>query len=454
MQKIVVALLTFFSPIFAQSQTTIVSYDEAVKLALEQNLLIKREENQLNIFRADKLETQGRFIPSVSLNGNADQTSGRQFDLTSGQLVTQTSQRLSMGVNASLVLFDGFNRINSIKQAQYNFQAQQNSRDRIKQQVVFLTTQQFLQVLLDKELVKIAAQNLEEQKILLERLKEFSDVGTVPITDYYNQNAAVKRLEMELLQAQNQLLSDKAIFAQTIQFDPKSDFTLKEPVWVEKKSQLDQFNLFELYELALENRKDFKQQNLITSAENLNIRIARGQLLPSLSAYYNYGTGFSSVYKREDPETKLFDVVPLADQLFSDNLFSSFGVSLRVPILDNFSTRARISRAKNFAENQQLVAEDLKRTIFNEVQGAYLDYNAMTDRYEAAEETIQAAELAFNAQKERFAIGLGNLLEYTAANTALVRGQSELVQAQFSLAFQKSILDYYTGTLAINQDVN
>jgi outer membrane protein len=447
MHKIVFALFTFFTGFYVNAQTISITYNDAVKMALEQSLLIKREENQLDIFRADKLEASGRYVPSVGLNGNADQTSGRQFDLTSGQLVTQTSQRLSMGVNASLVLFDGFNRINSIKQAQYNFQAQQNNSERIKQQVVFLTTQQFLQVLLDEELKKIAAQNLNEQKILLERLKEFSDVGIVPITDYYNQNAEVKRIEMVLLQAQNQVLVDKAILAQNLQLDPTLDFTLQEPTWMEEQLQVESINLNSLYELAIANRKDYKQQNLLSTSEDLNLKIERGQLLPTLVAYYSYGTGFSSVYRRMDPETEVFDVVPLGEQLFSENLFSSFGVQLRVPILNNFSTRARISRAKNLSENQQLLSEDLRRTIFNEVQGAFLDFNAMTEQYEAAKSTISAAELAFNAQKERFTVGVGTLLEYNAANTAYIVGQSEMVQAQYSLAFQKSILDYFTGTL-------
>ncbi|CAN5170077.1 TolC family protein [soil metagenome] len=450
MKKFYFLLLFIISFLNLQGQSLIISYEEAVRTALEQNLLIKQENNRLDIFRTDKMETMGMYIPSVSLNSNADQTSGRQFDLTSGQLVTQTSQRLSMSVNASLVLFNGFNRVNSIKQAQYNFQAQQNNKERIKQQVVFLTTQQFLQVLLDEELLKIAEQNLKEQQVLRERLKEFSDVGTVPITDFYNQDAEVKRLEMVLLEAQNTLLSDKALLAQTLQLDPKINFSLEIPDWMGPQLQFENLDLSNLYDQALQNRLDYKQQNLLTASQSLDINIARGRLLPNLRAYYNYGTGFSSVYQRVDPETGIRDVVPLGDQLFSDNLYSSVGVVLGIPILNNLSTRANIARARRLTDNQELVAEDLRRTIFTEVQAAYLDYNAMTQRHEAAEIMKKAADLAFDAQKERFSVGLGNLLEYNAANTAFVRGQSELVQAHYSLAFQKTILDYFTGVMMVD----
>lgn len=449
MKKLLLLFIIIIPTLYAKGQSVIISYEEAVRTALEQNLLIKQENNRLDMFRADKMETMGMYIPNVALNSNADQTSGRQFDLTSGQLVTQTSQRLSMSVNASLVLFNGFNRVNSIKQAQYNFQAQQNNKERIKQQVVFLTTQQFLQVLLDEELLKIAEQNLKEQQILRERLKEFSDVGTVPITDFYNQDAEVKRLEMVLLEAQNTLLSDKALLAQTLQLDPQMEFNLEVPDWMGPQLHIENLNLANLYDQALQNRLDYKQQNLLTASQNLDIKIARGRLLPSLRAYYNYGTGYSSVYQRVNPETGLRDVVPLGDQLFTDNLYSSVGLVLGIPILNNLSTRANIARAKRLTDNQELAAEDVKRTIFTEVQAAYLDYNAMTQRYEAAEIMKNAADLAFEAQKERFSIGLGNLLEYNAANTAYVRGQSEQVQAHYSLAFQKTILEFFTGVLVV-----
>lgn len=453
MKTLIFTIILLLLAISSYSQSRIISYEEAIKIATDQNLLIQREENQLDIIRSEKQESVGRYLPSVSARGNADQTSGRQFDLTSGQVVTQTSQRLGVEANVNLLLFDGFNRLNSVKQAQNNFLAQQHNKERIKQQVVFLTTQQYLQILLDKELIKIAEQNVEEQKILRERLKEFSDVGNVPITDFYTQDAEVKRLEMVLIEAENKLLADKALFSATLFFDPATEFELLEPQWADGKPIVENLSIEQLYNLSLQNRRDLKQQDLLAKSGSLAVKIARSRLLPSVSAYYNYGTGYSSVYKIPDPNNSEERVlVPLNTQLFSDNIYSSVGLTMSIPIFNNFRTRALISRNKNLSDNQELITEELKRTIFTEVQAAHLDYKAMTRRYEAAIINTNAAKIAFEAQKERFSVGLGNLLEYNAANTNFIRSQSELVQAQFSVSFQKVILDFFTGTLAMNNE--
>lgn len=59
----------------------------------------------------------------------------------------------------------------------------------------------YLQVLLDKELLRIAQQNLENQKQQLTQIEGFVDAGLRTISDLYNQQSEVARVESVVVDA-------------------------------------------------------------------------------------------------------------------------------------------------------------------------------------------------------------------------------------------------------------
>ena len=78
------------------------------------------------------------------------------------------------------------------------------------------------------------------------------------------------------------------------------------------------------------------------------------------------------------------------------------------------------------------------------------DYRAAQQRLIAAEAQVKAAEKALEAEKERFRLGVGNVLDINRVNATYVEAQANLVQANYTLIFQKTIMDYYTGKLQPN----
>jgi outer membrane protein len=60
---------------------------------------------------------------------------------------------------------------------------------------------------------------------------------------------------------------------------------------------------------------------------------------------------------------------------------------------------------------------------------------------------FEAAEAAYNIQKERYDVGVGNLVELSRSTGTFVDAAGSRAQAQYTLLFQKVILDYFTGVL-------
>ena len=98
-------------------------------------------------------------------------------------------------------------------------------------------------------------------------------------------------------------------------------------------------------------------------------------------------------------------------------------------------------------ENTRLALQDLELQIFREVQIAYLDFTAAKKEFNAAQSQFEAGQAAYNIQKERYDVGVGDLVELAQSTNTFVRAAASRAQAEYSLLFQKVILDYYTGTL-------
>ncbi len=431
--------ILFPTVLFAQTDSTL-TYEQAVNIALRENLQIQQQRNVLNTAEAVRNQSYAQFLPEVGAFANGQRQTGRVLDGNTFQIIDATSNFLSVGVQASLTAFNGLSNVNQLRQSRSLAEAQFYQINATKQQVVFNVSQQYLQVLLNQELLKIAQANLEQQEELLESVTIFVEVGTQNIADQYNQEAETKRVALTVVEAENQLAISKARLTRTLQIDPFQAWSFAEPD-VEKLELLtENIDLETVYNEAVRYRPDLQQQQKLIDANRYGVRVAQANYYPSIELGYFYGSRFSS----NDPLT-------LEQQIAETNITYGPSVSLFVPIFQNLRTRTQVQRQKQLLSNAQLDLEDVERNILEQLQTAAADYRAARERIVASTAQVRAAEKALEAQKERFRLGVGNILDLNLVNAAFVEAQANQVQANYTLIFQKTALDYYTGKLTPEQ---
>ena len=113
--------------LFAQNaDVRVITIDEAISIALENNYSLKQAKNELDLAEDLIFSEKADFLPSISANMNGSRTTGQQFlfDRFSEGLddpfVDVRSQSISGGMNASISLFNGFNNILTLKSSQSN----------------------------------------------------------------------------------------------------------------------------------------------------------------------------------------------------------------------------------------------------------------------------------------------------------------------------------------------
>jgi outer membrane protein len=437
MQWLLFILLSLFTTqLFGQIIT--LSYDDAVALALKQNVSLRKQENEMKIVKAMKAQSIGEMAPLLSADVDAYHANGNTPLPQEARTINTSSKGLNASFGASLNIFSGFAQVNSIKMSNARFKAQQKLIERTSQQVIFDVSSQYLQILLDQEVLNIARNNLETQQLLMEQIETMFEAGNKPKSDLYDQKVKVKDNELLVLQAQNNVSTNKSELAILLQLEPTNPIEVVDPGWDIEEVLALQIELDELYNTSMKLRADLKQFQYSELAAEKSLAISKSAFSPSLAAFYNLSTRYNDQ-----------SFLSLEQQLTTDNRSSTYGLSLSIPIYTGLRNRTSFVASKVELENAEIDTENLKKSILNEVQQSYQNFLDLRSAYEVSIARFEAAELALQVQQEKYNLGVGSLVELTNANNNYVDAAAGRASSKFRLLFQRIVVDFHTGTLFI-----
>ncbi|MFD2035047.1 TolC family protein [Belliella marina] len=423
------------------AQDTIpLTFEEAVQFGIQQNITFKKLQNQQEVLRMERLNAQLSHLPNLNLSNDTYRQIGQQFQQAEGELIVtnEVNDIISGRVNSNMTVFNSFRVTNTRKAAKKFEEAGEFSLERAIQDLIFDIGSQYLQVLLDEQLYKIANENLLNQRKQLEQIEGYVEVGLRTLADFYNQKSEVARLETVALEAKIQWERDLWILAETIQL-PSNTIPAVAPIMLEvRESELLKNPLDVLLQMAEDQRNDYRQVRSLELGNRSLLAAAKASYLPRLDAFFNYSTFYTTLDQRT-----------FSNQFFTIFPQRAFGLSLSIPIFNNFSNKADVARSRMEWQNQQLDKMALQKKISQEVKLASENYKAAIQRKESTQVQLDAAEEAQNAISERFRLGISNFVDLAQANQQLVTAQSDFAQARFTLYFQEVMFKYALGILEL-----
>lgn len=428
--------LVLTTSLWAQESPQELSFGEAVKIGLSKNVLLNQQKNQLLVNQSQKLTGVSNFIPSLNLTGQANRTQGQQQNTTTGDLEDLTTEYAGLQLNANLTVFNGFRNVNTFSQANNQLLAQSYLVKRSSQDVISNVATQYLQVLLDQELLRIAQENFEAQKVLYDQIKGFFDVGSRAITDVYNQDAQMKSAQVAMVRARNTLDNDKALLAQTLQLDPTVSFSVNYPQLVEDILLVKTYSLDSLQEFATVNRADLEQMNYQVKANKAAYQSTFGGFVPTVNVFANYGSFYYSLIPQN-----------FSDQFVNFNPSLTYGLNLTVPIFGRFQSKTQRVTSRVAYDNSLLNKQNLEKTVKIDVQRTYNNLVNAIENYHSSLAQAEAGRVALEAQRESYELGIASQVALAQANQTFVQGVAAKAQAEVTLVFQKIQLDYATGAL-------
>jgi len=441
-RKFVFIFLVGVCPAFVCAQETL-SFKDAVKIGLQNNVLLNQQRNNLFQSQVQKTSRIAQLGPQVSVNGNAGVIIGNYLIPSTGEVTNATTDLASASLDVTMPIFNGLSGVNAARQASNQLDAQLELVNRSTQDVINFVSIQFLQVLLDQELLKIAQENLELQRKQLDQVLAQVELGSRSPVDEYNQKAQVSNSELLVVQAEFNLINDKITLFQTLLIDPVVQPTLEEPAWDVNSIVLDNQDLNQLLAVASAQRSDLKQAQLTERASKFSMMSSKGNYLPSINARYSYGSRYNQV--RGTPQDSSFR--DFSNQFTKDNLYQSIGVGISIPIFTGFQNRSTYVQSKVLFDNNKIQTKNREVIVKGDVVRAYRNFESIKKGYIASTDGLEASEMAYNLEKERYDLGVTSFVDFATANRTYVQAQTNLAQAKYRFLFQKILLDYALGTL-------
>lgn len=466
----------------AQTEVTsapvkILTFDEAVKIALENSVRLNQERNNLNLTQAQKLSGFAGLGPSVQGSLSAGRNDGNYFNNNTGTVVNGVNDNISGSIAANLNLFSGFYQINTIRQFSSQLEAQNYLVHRTSQDVINTVSNQYLQVMLDAQLLIIAKGNFEALDKQYQQVKELVNLGARSPVDEYNQGAQTKAAELVVVQAEIKLNNDKALLAQTLLIDPFMQFDVERPNWDVNMFDNDALNVNDLANRAKQSRGDYMSAVKAEDAQRYSMYASRGLMMPSVSAFFRYGSAYNKQHGVPDSVRAGRTVVvadplgtsptgyilgsqqfnynvanpevprPFEEQFRTNNVYKSYGISITIPIFNGLQNRTNYVQRKIQYKNAQLTRNNLEFQIKNDVLLAVRNYDGAKRAYTITSEQLEAAGVALQLETERYNLGVTNFVDYANANRVYIQAQTDKAQAEYRLVFQKIVLEYAVGTL-------
>lgn len=429
---IVSALFVLLSPIL-KAQPQAYSLSDCISRALEYNLQVRQAGLTTEIKQINREQAIASRFPTLDASARQDFSWSDQVN-SFGAYDFKGYSGSSLSVNSGLVLFNGFRKENTIKQAALEYQGSVLDVEEMRQSISLQVLDNYLQVLYAGELVTNSKNQLLSTGSQLELAKERLDLRIISQADYLQVKAQEASEKLTLANAEKQLQLTRLNLMQLLELPVNDSFAIVTPDFSSAGKKALLADASGIYANALNFRPEVKSAALQKLIAGYDVEIAKSGFLPSLSMNAGIGTSFSSMAEN----------LKFASQL-DHNLTPTIGLTLSVPIFQQKQVKSQVSIAKINAASAEISEQTTLNQLRKSIESSWVDVLSAEKEFDAGSEQYNATSASFDVATERFKQGVINSVDFLYEKTNLIIAESQLLQARYNLIFSYKVLEFYQG---------
>ena len=438
-----IALMVMAASASAQESATPWSLEACIDYAYANNISLKQKMEEQESRKVELHTSKHSWLPAVNANMGQSFQFGRSTS-KSGVIVDQNAANTTFNINLDMPIFDGFKIPNDIAARKLDLQAAIESLNKAKEDLAINIASYYLQALYNKELQRVAQLQVDLDKEQVNKTEAMVNAGKVPLSQLYDIKAQLAKDEVTLTEATNNVQLALLDLAQSLELE-RSDRTfdivtpqIADPVAENMGSILPPETIFDQ---AVTFKPQIKEQEYLLESQKRMLKVAQAGYYPKL----NFGASYSNGYYHTSMGGEFADTRSFGDQL-KQNGQKIVGFSLSIPLFNRFQVRNSVRSARIGINNQQLLLENSKKTLYKEIQQAYYNATAAQEKYTASDKSVASSKEAFSYAQERYAAGKSTVFEFNEAKTKYAQSLAEQAQAKYDFIFRAKILDFYRGT--------
>lgn len=434
MRRIILGSLFFLLYQWAGAQPYY-TLQQAIDTALAKNIGVKHSSLLAEQAEVNMKQSRANLLPDLTASLNHGVNQGRSIDPFTNAFVNQSINYAGYGLNSGVVLFNGFTLQNTVKQYSTAYDASRMELQQAKDNLTLNVILAYLQVLNAEDMLAAAITQREVSEKQLERLRVLDSQGAISPSQVSDVKGQLMNDELNILNLRNSLESAKLSLAQLMNVPYQKTMALQR---INADEFLTEYSLSsdDVYQTALTQFSLIKSVELRRRSSEYALKAARGSLFPTIGLSGNMQTNYSSVAM--DASGK----IPYKDQL-SNNIFYTLNLGLRIPIFTNLRARNNIKLADIAVRNSELLEENTKLQLRQQIEQAHLNMTNAYERYKALLDQVAAYQTSFKAAEARLTAGVGTTVDYIIAKSNVDRANINLINAKYDFVLRKKILNYY-----------
>jgi len=432
--KSIYILILLFGFVPKMTAQQILSLEDAVKIALENNYEIRISKNDLAIDKANVSIGNAGMLPSLAANvidnNSIQNTTQTRSDGTINTLDNAKNNSLTYGVGLDWTIFDGlrmFARYDQLKALQKLGEAELK-----------------LTILTRISDVTLTYYDLVQQQQQIAALDTTIVISNQRVQLAQNRYTIGKASKLEVLNAQVDLNTDtttylrqkelyantKTLLNQIMARDVKTDFKVIETITVD-----DQLLLAELTALA-------EKQNPQLEAQVLNKQIAELQLKQVKADRYPL-VRLTSGYNFNESESTLGFITQ------SSGKGLNYGFTATLNLFDGFNQRRNEKMAKLLVDNSTIAIAQQNLQLQTTLMTSFQTYLTNLELTKLEDRNESIAKQNLDITLEKFRIGTVPTIEFRTAQLNYINAKVRNSNAQYQAKLSEIALKELAGNLSL-----
>ena len=466
----VFVLLLLSTNLFSQANEKW-TLEKCIEYAFAHNIQVRQTDVTQQISKNENLQSKLNFLPSVDGNITFSNNFGNGFNPQTYSFAQGTSQSLQTSVQATLPLFTGLQQVFNVERTKYELLASKFDYENAKQNVALSVASAYLQVLLNKEILKVAEKQKQLTTQQLETVKAKIKSGTLPEVSLFETDAQLARDEANIVAAQNAIDLGLLSLKQLLQLNEKNFEVAVPEVPLDNVADVAALSSESIFQYALGNQPSIKSAEARWKSANASHKATLGALSPTISAFGSLSSSYFSGDRKYGPSydsirfpfsgdisgipftgtASLLNVssTDLGAKTFAESLTDNFrkvvGINVSIPIFSRWQRVTNIQNAKLQMQIRELQLESNKNQLRQDIEVAYTNAKAAAQSFVANKKSTESAQKSLNAFDKRFGAGMLGNFELQQAKNSLAVAESEMIRAKYTYVFRLKVLDFYQG---------
>jgi outer membrane protein len=290
---------------------------------------------------------------------------------------------------------------------------------------------QFYQIIVNRDLVKVNAENVNLLEAQLKDQQNRFEAGTVPRFNVLQADVQLHNQIPQLITAENNLRISKLQLAKTLGLDFQRRRGDSPPLEVvgDMPYSPRPIELADAIEMGKQRRPFLKQARANTLNQLQQVRAAAGQYLPTITT-----TG-GGEWVSDPINSSWHDISKGWTALVQGSM----------PIWDSGAIAGQVIQQRALLSEAKITYDDDVRQVELEIQTAYSNLQQNEELVKSQEKNVELADEALRLAKARLDAGAGVQLDVLNATVQLLQAQSTRLQALFGYNSSLAEFDRATG---------